>query len=127
MTPGAADTMPRVRQWLGHAETSWEIVLTQYGTLSEEARWKVLTQENVLVQLEHLRTHPAVAAALVAGAVQLHAWIYKIETGDVFAYDVETGQFHPVVRAANGHLAEAAPMSRRNTTLRIPQTDSTIL
>jgi carbonic anhydrase len=124
MTPGGADAMPRVRQWLGHADASWEIVMTQYGELSEEARWKVLTQENVLVQLEHLRTHPTVAAGLVAGEVRLHGWIYKIETGDVFAYDPDSGQFLPVVRPAdNGPIPSTVPMSRRNGTARQSQPD----
>jgi carbonic anhydrase len=57
---------------------------------------KVLIQENVLVQLEHLRTHPAVATALAGGQLKLHGWIYKMETGEVFAYDPESGQFLPL-------------------------------
>jgi carbonic anhydrase len=53
----------------------------------------VLTQENVLVQLEHLRTHPSVATALAAGELKIHAWVYKMETGQVFAFDPGSGQF----------------------------------
>jgi carbonic anhydrase len=96
--PGATIGMPRVRQWLEHAHASHEIVCTCYGHLSGEARWKVLVQENVLVQIENLRTHPAVAAALAKGELKLHAWVYKIETGEVFAYDSESGQFLPLNR-----------------------------
>ncbi|PJE01835.1 MAG: hypothetical protein CK429_35200 [Mycobacterium sp.] len=50
-------------------------------------------QENVLVQLENLRTHPAVAAGLSRGELKLHGWVYKIETGQIFAYDPERGEF----------------------------------
>lgn len=88
--------MPRVRSWLDHAQASAEIVCTCYAHLTGEARAKVLVQENVLTQLEHLRTHPAVAAALAAGELKLHAWVYKMETGQVFAYDPATGQFTPL-------------------------------
>ena len=56
----------------------------------------MLVQENVLVQLEHLRTHPAVATAMAAGDLKLHAWVYKMETGDVYAYDPDSGQFSPL-------------------------------
>jgi carbonic anhydrase len=94
--PQCTANMPRVRQWLDHAQASNEIVCTCYGHLTGEPRLKVLTQENVLVQLEHLRTHPAVAAALAAGELKLHAWIYKMETGDIFSYDPEIGQFAPL-------------------------------
>lgn len=96
--PDCTGNMPRVRQWLGHAQAAAEIVCACYHHLPADARWKVLTQENVLVQLEHLRTHPVVAAALAAGELKLHAWVYKMETGDVFAYDPETGQYAPLVR-----------------------------
>jgi carbonic anhydrase len=93
MEPVCTANMPRVKQWLDHAQTSSEIVCTRYDHLIGEARWKVLTQENVLVQVEHLRTHPAVATALAAGELKIHAWVYKMETGEVFAFDPQTGQF----------------------------------
>ena len=38
-------------------------------------------KENVLVQLDNLRTHPMVAAALATGRVKLHGWVYQMETG----------------------------------------------
>lgn len=98
MNPDDTREMPRVRQWLGHAEASCEIVLTQYSQLSPEARLKVLGQENVLVQLENLRTHPSVAVGLAQGELTLHAWVYKMETGEVFAYDGESCQYVPLVR-----------------------------
>jgi carbonic anhydrase len=48
------------------------------------------------VQIENLRTHPSVAAKLAVGALHLHAWVYKIETGEVFTYDAEEGQYVPL-------------------------------
>jgi carbonic anhydrase len=56
-------------------------------------------QENVLVQLGHLRTLPMVAAALAGGTLRLHGWVYKIDTGEVFAFDAEQRQFLPVSEA----------------------------
>lgn len=98
LNPDSAADMPRVRQWLTSAEASAEIVCNCYQDLSPESRWNVLTQENVLVQLENLRTHPAVLTGLAGGDLRLHAWVYKMETGQVFSYDPEPGQFTPVVR-----------------------------
>jgi carbonic anhydrase len=34
-----------------------------------------------------------VAARLARGELSIHGWAYKIETGEVFAYNVEEGQF----------------------------------
>ena len=76
-------------------------------TAEEELRWAV--EENVLVQLDNLRTHPAVAAALGRNALRLHGWVYKIETGEVFGYDAGRHQFLPL---ADGALGDAAPDSR---------------
>jgi carbonic anhydrase len=93
LVPESLNSMPTVRSWLAHAEGTRWIARQKYSDLSSDALLNVTIQENVLVQLENLRTHPAVAAALAGGLLSLHAWVYKIETGDVFSYDSEQGQF----------------------------------
>ncbi|MBN9122969.1 MAG: carbonic anhydrase [Planctomycetes bacterium] len=108
--PTCTANMPRVRQWLDHARASAEIVCSCYAHLPPEPRWKVLVQENVLVQLEHLRTYPAVATALAADELKLHAWVYKMETGEVFAFDPRTGQFARL--EADTEPAPAYPVAR---------------
>ena len=85
--------MPSVRGWLAHAESARRIVRENYAQLDEDGQLNVLVQENVLVQLEHLRTHPSVAVRLSRGNLRLFAWVYKLETGEVFAYHAEAGQF----------------------------------
>ena len=90
---GIRDSMPTLCSWLNHAETARRIIQEKYSDLSHEKRLNVAIQENVLVQLENLRTLPAVAAALARNALNLHGWVYKFETGQVFGYDPEHGQF----------------------------------
>ena len=36
-----------------------------------------------MLQLDHLMEHPCVAAAVEAGRVELHGWVYHFETGQV--------------------------------------------
>ena len=48
------------------------------------------------MQLESLRTHPSVAAALGRGDLKLHGWVYKFETGEVFGYNPEQNAFLPL-------------------------------
>lgn len=91
--------LPAVKDFLYHAESTRQIVRTNYAHLSHEDQVNVAIQENVLVQLENLRTHPAVAARLARGDLGLHGWVYKIGTGDVFAYDSSAGQFQPISEA----------------------------
>jgi carbonic anhydrase len=94
--PEQVAELPAVSAWLGHAEATRRILRENYGHLEGERLLTAAIEENVLVQLEHLRTLPAVAARLSRRALHLHGWVYKIETGEVFAYDPEAEQFAPL-------------------------------
>lgn len=96
LNPDKVAGLPTVAGWLQHAEATRSIVHENYQHLSGPPLLNAAIQENVLVQLEHLRTLPAVAARLAKGALKLHGWVYKIETGEVFAYDPAAGQFVPL-------------------------------
>src|SRR5215467_10057941 len=85
--------MPSVKGWLANAESARRIVKENYKDLSDEARLNVAVQENVLCQLENLRTHPAVAVRMARGDLQIFGWVYKLETGEVFGFSPEAGQF----------------------------------
>lgn len=88
--------MPSVVNWLGHAEATRRIVEEKYPEQLEEERALNAVKENVLVQLENLRTHPSVATGLALGKLTLHGWVYQIETGGVFAYDPEQRLFRRI-------------------------------
>lgn len=103
--PESLTELPAVAAWLEHAATTRRIVADHYAHLPEDRKLVAAVEENVLVQLEHLRTLPVVASRLRGGDLHLHGWVYKIETGEVFAYDLETQEFsaiseHAVVTGA---------------------------
>lgn len=85
--------LPAVTSWLSHAEMTRRIMQDNYSHLAADDLLSAAIQENVLVQLENLRTLPSVGSRLFRGDLHLHGWVYKIETGEVFAYDVDAGQF----------------------------------
>jgi carbonic anhydrase len=94
LNPSATEELPAVRDFLCHAEATTRIIKENYAHITnEQARLTATVEENVLVQLENLRTHPSVAAAVMRGDLKLHGWVYKFETGQVFAYEPEHGQF----------------------------------
>ncbi|MCA9064366.1 MAG: carbonic anhydrase [Planctomycetaceae bacterium] len=79
---------------LTHAEATRRIVTENYTHVTDEdQRLNLTIEENVLVQLENLQTHPSVAAALARDSLNLHAWFYRFETGEVFAYSPELQRF----------------------------------
>jgi carbonic anhydrase len=109
LDPDSTKNLPAVRQWLAHAETTRRIIEENYGAERDPGELlNIAIQENVLAQLENLRTHPVVAARIAKGAMSLHAWVYKIGTGEVFAYDTEEQQFRPLaeVNANSARIPE---------------------
>jgi carbonic anhydrase len=115
LQPELVAGMPIVRTWLDYAEGTRRIIRASYGHLSGDDLLEVVVAENVLVQIEHLRTQPAVAAALSRGALRLHAWVYTIESGEVYAYDPEEGQYGRIegqlVPVVQGKRATIRPWS----------------
>jgi carbonic anhydrase len=93
LSPDAVKTMPSVAEWLKHAESTAEIIKDHYQHLEGDDLVTATAEENVLVQLEHVRTLPVLASRVSRGLVNLHAWMYKFETGEIFAYDAEKKQF----------------------------------
>lgn len=109
LNPQVLGDMPAVAEFLKHAEATRRIVRTKYQHLSGNDLLDVTIEENVLVQIECLQTHPAVAVALSQGLLSLHAWVYDIPTGDVYAYDTECGQFKPLIGVRpEGHYEQPA-------------------
>ena len=98
LEPQQVASLPAMSSWLSHAETTRRIVLDNYGHLDGDRLVTATVEENVLVQLENLRTLPAVASRLVRGDLYLHGWVYKIETGEVFAFDLDSRQFVPLAK-----------------------------
>lgn len=96
LNPEAVKSMPSVMAWLSHAASTERIMRENYGHLEGQKLLTATVEENVLVQLENLRTLPAVASRLVRGDLHLHGWVYKIETGEVFAFDLTQRQFVPL-------------------------------
>lgn len=85
--------LPSVQSWLRHASATQAIVRDHYSHLEGDRLLTATAEENVLVQLEHLRTLPIVASHWSRGRVNLHGWMYKIETGEMFSYDSSSRQF----------------------------------
>ncbi|QDT64100.1 carbonic anhydrase [Calycomorphotria hydatis] len=108
--PEKIEKMPAVKAYLEHAASTRRIVEDNYKHLTDPIKRLTLTvEENVLVQLESLKTHPAVASALGRDELKLHGWVYKFETGEVFSFDPSQNQFVPLagitpVMAANRSL-----------------------
>lgn len=91
--PETVEDLPAVKNWMIQAETTRRIVRENYADLQGEDLLVTTIQENVRIQLDHLRTHPAVAVRLRRRALTLHGWVYSIPTGDIWTYDEDKDIF----------------------------------
>jgi carbonic anhydrase len=85
--------LPFVSRWLAGSSRIPGLIEERYGYLEGEARTTAAVQENVLVQLENLRSFDFVARRLDSGKLKMSGWVFKIATGDVFDYDPVREQF----------------------------------
>ncbi|MBD1909706.1 MULTISPECIES: carbonic anhydrase [unclassified Leptolyngbya] len=89
------EELPLVYEWLKHAEGTRRLLQEHYGDRTGEDLLDTAIAENVLTQIENLRTYPVIRAGLFNGDLKIYAWIYDIDTGEVVAYDPETHAYVP--------------------------------
>ena len=89
MTPGIEKELPNTAAWLSHAKDALDQVHEHHPELNDQPdeKLKCLTQNNVLLQIEHLKTHPAVAKRLAEGKLNIHGWYYEFEKGEIYIYN----------------------------------------
>lgn len=101
--------LPLLSRWLGESSRIPKLIEERYGYLDGEARVTAAVEENVLVQLENLRSFEFVARRLDSGKLKMSGWVFKIATGDVFDYDPVSEQFLQL----GGDRGERAALSSR--------------
>ncbi len=84
------EQMPLVYDWLRHADATRRLVADNYADYEGEELLEITIAENVLTQIENLKTYPVVRSKIYQGKLQIYGWVYYIETGEVLAYDPET-------------------------------------
>lgn len=94
--PEQLSTMPTVKSWLRNAEAALSVVQARNPVEPATLLLDNLIEENVLLQISHLRTHPSVAARIAAGKMILSGWVYDIARGTVHLYDEGQSRFVPV-------------------------------
>jgi len=96
LNPGSVAHMPAVSAWLRYGESARFVVQENHSHLSGADLLNAMIEQNVLAQLDNLRTHPAVSARLAKGQLNLHGWAYDIGSGEVGAFDPAQARFVPL-------------------------------
>ena len=86
--------MPLVDEWLHYAQPSLDAACAKHG--SGKVAIEELVCQNVLSQLENLKTHPFISDAIKAGELGLHGWVFQLETAQFIRYDSASDKFVPL-------------------------------
>jgi carbonic anhydrase len=86
-----------IARWIEHARPA-KTKVDASGQPAGDHHLAVV-RENVLLQLEHLRSYDPVREGERAGTLKLHGCVYRLETGTFEAFDQATVGWLPVARA----------------------------
>lgn len=94
VTPALEKELPETAAWLQHSSILVKhLEIRHPEAIDPSSKLKHLTQDNVLLQIEHLKEHPSVRKRLAEGTLKIHGWYYEIDTGEVHIYNAEKGRF----------------------------------
>ncbi|NBO92410.1 MAG: carbonic anhydrase [Planctomycetia bacterium] len=102
--PENLGTLPAVGRWVEHSRG----LLQRLKPGSDDEQLQQAIELNVVTQLEHLRTHPAVKTALEARTLRMHGWVYDFERGKVTVYDPLKNQFVPLAESIRDKMLRDA-------------------
>lgn len=96
------DDLMGLKAWFQHAQATRQIVTRKHKRKKGDALHIAATEENVLVQVNNLSTHPCVAVGLASGEIDIYGWYYDIASGVVRQFDQSVGKFVDLEDAALG-------------------------
>jgi carbonic anhydrase len=97
MHPEAVEGMPTVSSWLKNAAAALNVTRSLAVPDEKPSDFlRRLTEQNVLMQLQHLHTHPSVAGAVARNELTISGWVYDIGTGGIRITEDGTREFHAV-------------------------------
>ena len=88
-----ARTASHLKGWLGHAQPAMRKLKAGFRMRADIPRTDQLSQVNVLQQIEHIRSYPAIARLISAGKLRLHAWWFDIAAAEVLHFEPREERF----------------------------------
>jgi carbonic anhydrase len=117
MYPDKVKDLKTVSGWLAHGDRARAVVKALGPYSDDEAELRMLSEYNVAGQIDNLKTHPAVAAAMARGELTLHGWFFDIGKGEVEVLDPGQNRFVSFSQAYRDMLSR----SLAGTAARFPE------
>lgn len=108
--PNLKDQLPSVASWLKHSSS----ILVNIDKIPEELKLEYAIKQNIVTQLEHLRSYPLVAEKLASKELILHGWFYDIGKSEIFIYQNSHKDFISFEKAIKLSVEERKNMVVKN-------------
>lgn len=86
--------------WLNNAHKAKERVDEKIKALhielEPEKRMQLIVEENVRLQLEHLQEYPFIRRAMQQKTLNIHGWVYDMQTGAIKVMKTEKSRYSPL-------------------------------
>jgi len=99
--PEKAHGLPALQEWMRQASEPRHRTLRDHANAGGEEKLRLLTEYNVLAQIENLKSHPSVHSRILSGEVEVRGWVYDIGDGSIWAADPASGRFEIIGGAPN--------------------------
>lgn len=94
--PDEIDALPYTRRWLQHAHPARERAEARHNHLWSDNPYRSVEQENILLQMENLRSHPFIKDKQKSGSLPIYGWYYDIGRGKILNYNAERDEFEKI-------------------------------
>lgn len=84
---------PNLKSWLRHGDPAVEKLKTGCTLDASLSEHNQLSQLNVLLQIEHVCSYPAVQKRIADGTLSIQGWWFDIAHADVYAFEPDLNRF----------------------------------
>ena len=86
-------TLPNLKSWLRHGDPAVEEFRSGGALDKKVSEENQLSQLNVLLQMENVKSYPAVSKRFEEGTLKIHGWWFDIAKADVYSYEKNHNKF----------------------------------
>ena len=84
---------PNLQNWLRHGDLALDQLNSGVEFDSSLSKQNQLSQLNVLLQMENIKSYPDVKKRIKEGTLAVHGWWFDIAKADVYAYQESANEF----------------------------------
>jgi len=84
---------PNLQSWLRHGDAAVDRLKSGISLDPSLTQHNQLSQLNVLLQIENVKSYPAVLKRIEEGSLTVYGWWFDIAKADVYAYEEELKRF----------------------------------